>query len=614
MGSLDASETIPWRSPLQARFSPDGKWLVVSDRTAGKLLAVDPLGGRVVKETLGLNQPTGVVCGPDAELVFVSEYATGTVAELDALKGQLIRHIPVGHGPMGLAVAIRRQLLIVCNSNGNDVPLVDIESAKEKAHIPVVRQPSFVAVTPDETIAVVSNLLPLGDATDPQTAACVSLIDLAGLKKAADIRFPPGSTNCRQIVISADGRWAYVVHSIGRTQQPATELEGGWINVHAMSILDLQSKTLSATVYLDRLTEGAANPWGIVLSPDEKTIWISLSGTHQLMRIDREGLYDFLDGKPIQGNLATTRFSQAAVGDKDKNQHPRERVMAAMDLASLYLTGLIKRYPLPGNGPRGLAMSPDGKTLAVCMYFSSEVLLVDAATGGVSRRIPLGPQRKMDKIRRGEMIFHDAAHCLQHWLSCASCHPDGRVDGLNWDLTNDGAGNPKNTRSLVCAHKTKPMMALGVRPDFESAVDSGFRNIQFYEPTKEEVEATVEYLRSLRPERSPHRLADGELSPSGKRGQEIFRSKAGCSVCHSEPSFTDQQMHDVGTTQGKDKGKKVKTSTLIECWCTAPYLNNGAAVDLREVLTKFNQNDRHGKTSSLTQQELDDLVEYLLSL
>ena len=28
--------------------------------------------------------------------------------------------------------------------------------------------------------------------------------------------------------------------------------------------------------------------------------------------------------------------------------------------------------------------------------------------------------------------------------SCATCHPDGRSDGLNWDLLNDGIGNPKN--------------------------------------------------------------------------------------------------------------------------------------------------------------------------
>ncbi len=588
---------------------------MVSDLTAGMLVVIDLATSKVLKETPRINQPTGVALGTSGSRVFVSEYASGTVAEANAANGQVIRCISVGYGPMGLAVAAKKGRLIVCNSSSNDVSSVDIAGGKEKARIPVIRQPISVAMTPDETLALVSNLLPLGDATDAQTAACVSLIDLDGLKKVTDIQLPPGSTNCRQIVISSDSRWAYVVHTIGRTQQPASDLEGGWINVHAMSILSLRSKTLHATIYLDRLTEGAANPWGIVLSPDGKTIWITLSGVHQLVRIDREGLHDFLDGKPVRSSLATTRYSQAgSVSGSNTEQRVRERMMAARDLTSLYLLGLIERLPLPGNGPRGLAISPDGKTLAVCMYFSSEVLLVDTASGKVNKRIPLGPQREMDKVRRGEMLFHDATRCFQHWLSCATCHPDGRVDGLNWDLVNDGTGNPKNTRSMVCAHKTKPMMTLGVRPDMEKAVDSGFRNIQFYEPTKEEVDATQAYLQALQPERSPHRLADGGLSPSAKRGQEIFRGRAGCAVCHPEPSFTDLQMHDLGTTQQKDRGKKVKTPTLIELWRTAPYLHAGAAVTLQEVLTRFNPNGQHGKTSHLSKQELDDLVEYLLSL
>ncbi|MFZ2639720.1 MAG: c-type cytochrome, partial [Verrucomicrobiia bacterium] len=115
-------------------------------------------------------------------------------------------------------------------------------------------------------------------------------------------------------------------------------------------------------------------------------------------------------------------------------------------------------------------------------------------------------------------------------------------------------------------------------------------------------------------ERSPHRLANGELSPSAKRGREVFVGKAGCGGCHPEPSFTDQQTHDVGTTRKMDQGKKVKTPTLIELWRTAPYLHTGSAVTLHEVLTKFNPNDQHGKTSHLSKQELDDLLEYLLSL
>ncbi len=46
----------------------------------------------------------------------------------------------------------------------------------------------------------------------------------------------------------------------------------------------------------------------------------------------------------------------------------------------------------------------------------------------------------------------------------------------------------------------------------------------------------------------------------------------------------------------------------------ANHLHDGSAVSLREVLTTANHDDRHGRTSGLASQEIDDLVEYLLTL
>ena len=51
-----------------------------------------------------------------------------------------------------------------------------------------------------------------------------------------------------------------------------------------------------------------------------------------------------------------------------------------------------------------------------------------------------------------------------------------------------------------------------------------------------------------------------------------------------------------------------------EIWRTAPYMHDGSAATLKEVLTSANPNDRHGKTSHLSTAQLDDLVAYLKSL
>ena len=56
------------------------------------------------------------------------------------------------------------------------------------------------------------------------------------------------------------------------------------------------------------------------------------------------------------------------------------------------------------------------------------------------------------------------------------------------------------------------------------------------------------------------------------------------------------------------------TPTLIEAWRTAPYLHDGSAASLRDVLTTRNPHDEHGQTSTLSPQELDDLCAYVLSL
>ena len=56
------------------------------------------------------------------------------------------------------------------------------------------------------------------------------------------------------------------------------------------------------------------------------------------------------------------------------------------------------------------------------------------------------------------------------------------------------------------------------------------------------------------------------------------------------------------------------TPTLIEIWRTAPYLHDGSAGTLGDVLTTANPHDRHGKTSHLRSAQIDDLVAYLLSL
>ena len=209
----------------------------------------------------------------------------------------------------------------------------------------------------------------------------------------------------------------------------------------------------------------------------------------------------------------------------------------------------------------------------------------------------------------GEMVFNDARHCFQQWQACTGCHPnDARTDGLNWDLLNDGIGNPKNCKSMLLAHETPPAMITGIRPTAEIAVRAGFRHIQFALIDEDKAKAVDYYLSSLKPVPSPY-LINEQLSDKAMLGEKVFK-KVGCDHCHSGLYFTDGKKHEIGHPGLADRNKEWDTPTLIEVWRTGPYLHDGRSATLEEM---FND-EKHGLKEELKTEELEQLVEYVLSL
>lgn len=583
--------TIPHASPispLTIAIAPDNSLIAVGEASTPSLVFVEPSGGGLRGKIPLHGRPEGLLWSPDGKFLYVSEAGAGTIVEVNPSAAQVLRRMKTGRYPAGLALSTNRGLLLACDRGLDRLDIIDRNEGKTLAHVATGRQPAFLAVTPDESTVLVSNLTPATAATAPNHATEITLIDLDARAVRASVRLPTGSTNARGIVLDRSGKTAYVAHTIGRFHLPTTQLDRGWVNTNALTIIDVGSATRVATVLLDQVMEGAADPWGVAVSPDGASLFITLSGVHQLAAIDLLGLHAMTNDDP----------------DSFTN-----------DLSALRRRGLLRRIDLPLRGPRGLDISADGKILAAAGYFSGNVAVM-ATSDIVPIALSLGPLPEPDEVRRGETAFFDANRCYQHWLSCGTCHADARVDGLNWDLLNDGLGNPKNARSMLLSYATPPVMSLGIRSDMETAVGKGFIHIQFTRPEPGEVEAVSAYLRSLRPEMSPYRMPDGSLSEAAKRGQQIFhRNSVGCADCHSGPHFTNLKLKDVGTASLNDRGKTAyDVPTLVELWRTPPYLHDGRAATVREVLVQQNREDWHGNTSGLESSEIDDLVEYLLSL
>ncbi|MCY2929014.1 MAG: cell surface protein [Planctomycetota bacterium] len=535
-----ADETL---SPQALAADKEGKTLYVAC-TAGKALAVVDVASGKVARTISLrDNPNDLTMGGDGKLYVTTGGAEGKLVVIDPAAGRTLATVAVGHTPMAPVVSPEGKTAYVCNRFNGDVSTIDLATGKEVSRVRVLREPVAARLSADGGTLFVANLLPAVPADADYVSAAVTVVDTRKNAVVGQILLPSGSTGLRGMTMTADGKTLFVTHTLGRYQLPTTQLERGWMNTNAVSVIDVAGRKIINTVLLDDVDLGAANPWGLAAGVDGKTLVVAQSGTHEISVIDLPGLMDRL-AKVAKGEKVTSVSVAAADVPNDLS----------------FLVGLRRRVKLPGNGPRGVAIA-GGKAYAA-MYFSDSLATVEVADAAAKpAEIVLGVRKALTHARRGEMLFHDGDCCFQKWQSCASCHPDARVDGLNWDLLNDGIGNPKNTRNMLNAHKRSPVMSLGIRDNVGTAVRSGIRFIQFAVRPEEDAVDIEAYLASLEPVPSPH-LVDGKLSEAAGRGRKTFE-RAGCASCHTGKLLTDLQAFDLGLGKGMGLTKE-QMADLIE--------------------------------------------------
>lgn len=594
---LQLGAEYPYRSPLSLVAGVESGEVFIANHTGASVERIDIDSGEIIASVTLDGAPSGLAFDADSRQLYVARgLSDGAIDIIDTDSFELVGTIPAGHTPVAPKLSADGETLYVCNRFDDEVVAYDIASREAKARLAVGREPIAAAVTPDGWKLLVVQHLPAQASTAQVVAVQVDIVDLATFESEASFTLPSGSTAARGICISPDGSFAYLTHNVARFGVPTTQLERGWMNTSAMSIIDIEKGAWLTTVLLDDIDLGAANPWGIAISPDGARIVVAHSSTHEISVIDRTALHEAID---------------AVAAGRSTNSFARSLEQIPNDLG--FLVGMRRRLDLPGNGPRGVVII--GNEAFVTEYFTDSLARIDIVADGcrpIARSIQIGAPTDTNAVRRGEIAFHDAKLCFQQWQSCATCHPDARADAVNWDLLNDGIGNPKNTRTMLYSHETPPVMITGIRAKAEVAVRAGFRFIQFAAVPEEVAKDVDVYMRALRPLPSPY-LVNGELSESAQRGKDVFRT-AGCIQCHSGPYYTDGKLYDVGTGPDELGIEKFVTPPLVEVWRTAPYLYQGQAETMKEVFTKFNLDDKHGKTADLSDEQMDDLVEYILSL
>jgi cytochrome c peroxidase len=253
--------------------------------------------------------------------------------------------------------------------------------------------------------------------------------------------------------------------------------------------------------------------------------------------------------------------------------------------------------------------------VAVANYLLDAVQVVEVASGRLVRTIALGGPAQPDLARKGETLFYDARRSHHQWFSCHSCHPDGHTCGRTFDTLNDESyGNPKLTPSLRGVSHTGPWTWHGWQQNLGQAVEKSFTQTLFGpKPSAAEVRAVVAFLQTLDHPANPYRQADGFLSPTSRRGEALFAGKARCVRCHYGEHYTSDKNYDVKVEEDGSPFDLWNPPSLRGLYERGPYLHDGRADTLEEVLRSHHAPEKLGGTK-LTVEETRDLIDFLKSL
>lgn len=578
--------------------------------TAAAAVALLTLGASSDPVSSSFRRSSPIAMSMSGELLAVVNPDSNSISLIEP-STPAVREIPVGRNPQTAYLSDDARRAYVTNAGDDTVAIVDLQQGAVTATIRTCRDP-FGVVAHDRFLYVSC----FADSR-------IAILDTGALEQAATIEV---ELDPRGVALSPDGRTLYVTHftsgkvTIINTETRSVETvitTGLDTNLSQALWIDASAERL----YLPQTRSNASNPallFDTTVFPIVSVVDLKTRAPIPSARVAID-IADRPVGIPIDAVVTSSRKLYVV--------HAASNDLSVIDLN----TGFARAHLGVGDNPRGLAISPDEKRLYVANTLAGTISVVDAEADRVLETIKVTDIPLPPSILRGKRLFNSSADprlAKDRWISCASCHFDGTMDRRTW-FFRDG---PRNTPSLMGVADTLPVHWSGDLDELQD-VESTIRTIQAgmglaagasnCEPAcnaappnagrSGDLDDLAAFMRSLRfQERQT-----SSLSERAERGRAIFFSEAtGCASCHRPAMFTDRQVHDVGTAGGplERKGSRIDTPSLRGLARTAPYLHDGSAATLREVLTTANPADQHGRTSHLSAQELDDLVAFLAEI
>lgn len=545
--------------------------IYVTNKASSTLTIIDPSRLAVVRTVSLLTdaQPHGIVFNPTRTHYYVALEALGIIVKMNT-SNEMMQVLDVPGKPRHLTMTPDGAKLLISNFVTPLAPGEDTENIDVNQAFAQVFVASPVTMTLMNTINIPYDQTPVGESIGP------GLPNYLGAP-----------------AVSFDSTRAYVPSKKDNIDSGQLRAKPGMsfdqaVRAHTSSI-NLQTNQVNVGIDHDN----ASVATGAAFSGDSRYLLITLETSRELVVYDTQLGFELM-------RLDTGRAPQSVALSSDSK----------VAYVHNFMDRSISRFNLAEAFARELAIED---VLPSINVVSREAL--------------------MPQILLGKQFFYDAADtrlARDGYMSCASCHKEGKDDGRVWDFTQFGEGL-RNTTSLLGKagtghgrlHWTGNFDEI---QDFEGQIrnfaggtglmsDSDFNQGTRNQPLGDrktgissDLDALAAYITSL----SKSEVTPYSQSSSSEQGKQLF-SQYSCASCHAGRQATDSvlnQRHDIGTIKSAS-GKRdsvtldgFDTPSLLGVWSSAPYLHDGSANTIeRAILAHTNL--------SVTEDEAKALADYV---
>ncbi len=650
---------LPMISKFGRPWSSSGPLAV----SGGQLLVVDEAGGRLVRlaqaslKTLGSvavgKRPAHVLVGPDgtAWVTLRGESRVVAVVGSPAGKNSVAKKIEVGAEPIGMAMSDDGTRLFVATAGGArvvalstvtgksiselsfDVPgrpralaLIDLGGKPSTERIVVAMQngPAFVRHVKLGSITTFDNrLVPLRGA-NPGHVAAGGNVELDAWR-AISVTVSPATGRAlipHVLVNSGDdvggmpaeqgGGDAYGSSSAACSGTPLRPVELAISEIGHNLRPTVPQRAVRDPFNHRQLIAGFDQPSAIAHHPSATLAFVTAAGTDNVLVVNT-ALPD-----PMAAPLGEFRTGEApdavAVATDGKRAFVRCEYGAAICVLKLdKINAMVSPTWLRDDNDAPIAprLAPRFLDAQPAVAFAKDALTA--------------------RQRAGRRLFthaRDARVSKAGRFACATCHLEGGEDKQVWRIGDGPRQTPALAGRLV---GTEPFNWKGTQTDLVGNMRQTIERMGGHGLNGKDEHALRTFLvTGLHEPANAHRRKTG-LTAAQKRGQKLFFDpQVACASCHPPPFFTDGKQHQIGTIAtpaGNDAATHCSpevsfatlaadsvfdTPSLLGAHATGPYLHDGSAATLEDVLALTA--GKMGNTAHLTTAQRSDLVAFLKTL